>query len=259
MGSSAFSACTMCLRLWHGYVITPCIFIGMQYIYMICNIWDVISHHVKVPQHVFSQWWFSWTTWMNNYIIQSCTCNQTYTCPGSMLVQLISWNVFKWKHFPRYWSFVRGIRRSPVNSRHKCQWRVLMFSLICAWINGWVNNGEAGDLRRNRVHYDVIVMCVGCRGPGGPYLSIFSEQNIKWLQTSPKKLFKKRHLFHIYVYILQYFKSNKAIMVMEMTTTVTMMIAVIITTTITAKIMTTSWWIISFDILFTPKIFYEII
>ena len=27
-----------------------------------------------------------------------------------------------------------------------------------AWINDWVNNGEAGDLRRYRVHYDVTVM-----------------------------------------------------------------------------------------------------
>ena len=42
-------------------------------------------------------------------------------------------DVIKWKHFPRY-------------------------SLIWAWMNGWVNNREAGDLRRNRVHYDVIVM-----------------------------------------------------------------------------------------------------
>ena len=33
-----------------------------------------------------------------------------------------------------------------------------MFSLICTWINGWVNNGEAGDLRRYRAHYDVTVM-----------------------------------------------------------------------------------------------------
>ena len=33
-----------------------------------------------------------------------------------------------------------------------------MFSLICVRINGWVNNGEAGDLRRYRGHYDVIVM-----------------------------------------------------------------------------------------------------
>ena len=33
-----------------------------------------------------------------------------------------------------------------------------MFSLIYTRINGWVNNGEAGDLRRYRAHYDVIVM-----------------------------------------------------------------------------------------------------
>ena len=39
------------------------------------------------------------------------------------------------------------------------QWRgSLMFSLICTWINGWVNNREAGDLRRHCAHYDVIVM-----------------------------------------------------------------------------------------------------
>ena len=33
-----------------------------------------------------------------------------------------------------------------------------MFSLICVWINGWINNREAGDLRRYRAHSDVIVM-----------------------------------------------------------------------------------------------------
>ena len=61
--------------------------------------------------------------------------------------------VIKWKHFPRYWPFVRGIRRSPVNSLHKGQWhRALLFSLICAWINGRVNYGEAGDLRRHHAH-----------------------------------------------------------------------------------------------------------
>ena len=65
----------------------------------------------------------------------------------------------KWKRFPRYWPFVQGIHRSPVNSTHKGQWRrALMFSLICAWINSWLNNREAGDLRSHRAHYDVIVM-----------------------------------------------------------------------------------------------------
>ena len=47
----------------------------------------------------------------------------------------------------------------PVNSPHKGQWHgALMFSLICARINGWVNNGEAGDLRPHQAHYDVTVM-----------------------------------------------------------------------------------------------------
>ena len=68
-------------------------------------------------------------------------------------------DVIKWKHFPRYWPFVRGIHRSLVNSPHKGQWRgALMFSLICVWINGWVNNREAGDSRCYRAHYDVTVM-----------------------------------------------------------------------------------------------------
>ena len=47
-------------------------------------------------------------------------------------------DVIKWKHFLRYWPFVRN-----------GQWRgALMFSLICVWINGWENNREAGDLGR---------------------------------------------------------------------------------------------------------------
>ena len=72
-------------------------------------------------------------------------------------------DVIKWRHFPRYWPFVRGIHRSPVNSPHKDQWHgVLMFSLICAWINGWVNYREAGDLRRHCAHHDFTVMVVFC-------------------------------------------------------------------------------------------------
>ena len=48
---------------------------------------------------------------------------------------------------------------SPVNSPHKGQWRgALIFSSNCAWINGWVNNREAGNLRRHCAHYDGIVM-----------------------------------------------------------------------------------------------------
>ena len=65
--------------------------------------------------------------------------------------------------FPCDCSFVCGIDRSPVNSPPIRQWRgVLMFSLICSWINCWVNNLEAGDLKRHRAHYDVTVMVPVC-------------------------------------------------------------------------------------------------
>ena len=50
---------------------------------------------------------------------------------------------------------------SPVTGEflEQSKWRgALMFSLICAWIIGWLNNGEAGDLRRHGAHYDVTVM-----------------------------------------------------------------------------------------------------
>ena len=75
-------------------------------------------------------------------------------------------DVIKWKHFLRYWPFVRGIHRSPVHSPHsdrwiprtKGQWRgALMFS--SPWINGWKSNRKAGDLRWYHAHYDVIVLC----------------------------------------------------------------------------------------------------
>ena len=56
-----------------------------------------------------------------------------------------------------------GNSRVPGDSPHKGQWRgAFMFSLIYAWIKRWVNNREAGDLRRYRAHYDVIVMVNDC-------------------------------------------------------------------------------------------------
>ena len=104
-------------------------------------------------------------------------------------------DVIKWKHFPRYWPFVRGIHRSPVNSPHKDQWRgALMFTLICARINSWVNNREAGDQRRYRAHYDVRVMLhvypiasTATRAPTAMILAHFASINPgpapEWLIT----------------------------------------------------------------------------
>ena len=87
-------------------------------------------------------------------------------------------DVIKWKHFPRYWPFVRGIHRSPVNSPHKGQWRgALMICMICAWINGWVNTHEAGDLRRHCAHYDVFVVIFDLYGLD---LAQAKIENVPW-------------------------------------------------------------------------------
>ena len=99
-------------------------------------------------------------------------------------------DVIKWKHSPRHWPFVRRIHRSPVNSPHKGQWRgALMFPLICVWINDWVNNSEAGDLRRYQAHYDVIVMIIST-SPGvckwnrtSSWYHPCSECDTRWCQA----------------------------------------------------------------------------
>ena len=97
--------------------------------------------------------------------------------------------------FSRYWHFVRGIHRPPVNSPHKGQWRgALVFSLIWTSINRWVNNCEPGDLRRHRANYEVSVM-VGAHVPAtslnmscacltqGPWNSLFTLHS-KWILWS---------------------------------------------------------------------------
>ena len=70
-------------------------------------------------------------------------------------------DVIKWRHFPCYWPFVRGIHQWPEDSPHKGQWHgALMFSLICAWTNGWANAQDASDLECHHAYYahDVTVM-----------------------------------------------------------------------------------------------------
>ena len=103
---------------------------------------------------------FRWYSFNFGKIVPSeicAACVSTFTC--HVVKFWYHDEVIKWKHFPRYSSFVRGIHRSPVNSPYKGQRRgALVFPLNCVWINGWVNSREAGDLRPYRTHCDVTVM-----------------------------------------------------------------------------------------------------
>ena len=67
-----------------------------------------------------------------------------------------------WRHQMETFSALLALcaGNSPVTGEfpHKGQWRgALMFSLFYAWLDGWVNNRDAG-LRRHRAHHDVTVM-----------------------------------------------------------------------------------------------------
>ena len=74
----------------------------------------------------------------------------------------------KWKHFPRCWPFVWEFPTQRLVTRN------FDVSLICAWINGWVNNREAGDLRRNRTYGGIMQL------PSDQW-----SQNLTSVNTSP--------------------------------------------------------------------------
>ena len=64
--------------------------------------------------HVVSYWPFVWGV---------ASGSSQWANIADFLFSLSMMTSSNGKHFPRYWPFVRGIRRSPVNSPHKGQWR----------------------------------------------------------------------------------------------------------------------------------------
>ena len=121
--------------------------------------------HCLTQVKILCQDWFRWLLGASWY--QAMTWTNFDPLSVTNLREIFQrnfiWNahddVIKWKHFPCYWPFVRGIHRSSVDFPHKGQRRgALKFSLICAWTNGWGNNRDACDLRRHRTHYNVTVM-----------------------------------------------------------------------------------------------------
>ena len=113
---------------------------------------------------MISQYWFGasnhypsqcWLRPMSPYSIR-LQCNNKVDV-FILHVDDMAWHddVMEWKHFPRYWPFVRGIHRSRWIPRIKTSEAELLFIFfIFVWINSWVNNREAGDLRHHGAHYD---------------------------------------------------------------------------------------------------------
>ena len=90
--------------------------------------------------------------------MKRCVCSVCFRVDLTIKTVMVT-SSLEMETFSALLVIVREIHRSPVNSLYKGKWPgALMFSLICAWMNGWENNREAGDLRRHRAHYNITVM-----------------------------------------------------------------------------------------------------
>ena len=101
---------------------------------------------------------------------QGYSVNVFFTSGSIWCHRSMHYDVIKWKHFPSNWPFVRGIHRSRWIPHTKTSDAELWcFVFMCVWINGWVNNREAGDLRLHCGHCDVIIMVNIRVSNGFPY------------------------------------------------------------------------------------------
>ena len=107
---------------------------GNLFSLLLCSLWWVLNGGVLVCRHD------KWGTAM----VYSIDSNLYSMCQeiSPDFVRHFEWrhelnrghDDLIWKHFPRYWPFVRVIDRPPVDSPHKSQWHgALMLSLICSW------------------------------------------------------------------------------------------------------------------------------
>ena len=93
------------------------------------------------------------SSWIHNRTIRAITSQKLQLESNSIMMTSSNRNIF----------CVTGLLCGKFTSRRwipraKAGDVELMFSMICAGINVWVNSGETGDLRHHRAHYDVRVM-----------------------------------------------------------------------------------------------------
>ena len=121
---------------------------------------EIQYHYILTFSSLNNTLFSLWHTTCKKYcVFWKCNglCKLHFTCTTRHWKPVLIW----WRHQMETFTALLAIcaGNSPVNSPHKGQWRgALMFSLICTRINGWVNNGEASDLRRHCAHYDVTVL-----------------------------------------------------------------------------------------------------
>ena len=144
----------MCTRLCSAWVCSACIGISKHALVMYL---PIFISSASLASLSICQTSITWMIIGLYFIYKDCETGVPMIWFVISSIPTLHDDVIKSKHFPRYLTFVRGIHRSP--HPHKGQWRGALKSfLTCVWINGWVNNREAGDLRRYHAHNNVIVM-----------------------------------------------------------------------------------------------------
>ena len=140
--------------LWNGTIASPFLAInhmGSSWYHLVCQ----LTFHNCTCQ----RWWRLMTGRVAYYL-------PYIVCKLGMIAHIHSLIDKKWGHhqmetFSALLALVRGIHRWIIFTKASDAelWWVFF---ICAWIDSFVNNRKAGDLRRHRVQYDVTVMTRWC-------------------------------------------------------------------------------------------------
>ena len=114
-------------------------------------------------------WWFetpSWSLWRQCNVLKQCwTCygldsNDKKYIEHGIKIQNVSRNdVMKWKRFPHYWPFVRGLNRWIPLTQGKCC-RAVIFYLMLAWTNCWKSSQFDSDLGFPGAHSNISRKCI---------------------------------------------------------------------------------------------------
>ena len=102
-----------------------------QYIHVIPKTLSLFVNYFLIPRYSVSAVVQTKASFTRNNKLEWVMCAVMET-DCDLSISVMFWyhdDVINWKHLLRYWPFVRGIHRPPVNSTHKGQWRrALMFS-----------------------------------------------------------------------------------------------------------------------------------
>ena len=106
-----------------------------------------VTGWLKEPGHQQPWYWHNFST-TNNYNLADRRCLSLVTLTCNTMMTSSNGNIFH----------ITGLC-VPNSICHKAQWRgALMFSLICAWTNVWVNMLSASNLRHHCTHCDITLM-----------------------------------------------------------------------------------------------------